>query len=51
MVFAGETISCHATITSVAAAPGGLILDVEQQVRVGDRVAVAPASAEVMVRD
>jgi len=51
MVFAGEAISCHATITAVAAAPGGLILDVEQQVRVGDRVAVAPASAKVMVRD
>ena len=51
MVFAGETISCQATITSVETTPEGVIVGLEQKVVVGDRVAVAPASAEVILHE
>lgn len=51
MVFAGETISCQATITSVETTPEGVIVGLEQKVLAGDRVAVAPASAEVIIHE
>lgn len=51
MVFAGETIACHAMVTSVDPNPDGVIVGVEQRVLVGDRVAVAPASAEVLIHE
>lgn len=49
MVFAGETITCQATVTSVDVTPKGVVLGVDQQITVGERVVVAPAFAEVII--
>ena len=51
MVFAEETITCQSTVTSVQTTAAGVIVGLEQQVMVGDRVVVAPASAEVIVHE
>ena len=50
MVFAGETIRCEGEVTSITAEPDGDVIRVAQRVLVGDRVAVEPASAEIMLR-
>jgi acyl dehydratase len=53
LVFAGETIRCTATVTSVGRTDDGVVLEVEAQVEVvGDRprVAAAPCSASVIIR-
>jgi acyl dehydratase len=53
LVFAGETIRCTATVTSVAVTDEGTLIEVEAQVEVvGDRprVAAAPCSASVIIR-
>jgi len=51
MVFAGETIACHGEVSTTEPISGGLIVGVAQKILVGDRVAVAPAFAEVMIHD
>jgi len=50
MVFAGETIRCEGEVTAITAEPAGEVIRVAQRVRVGDRIAVEPASAEIMLR-
>ena len=50
MVFAGETIRCEGEVTAITTQPDGDLIRVAQRVLVGDRVAVEPASAEIMLR-
>jgi acyl dehydratase len=53
LVFAGETIRCTSTVTSVAQTDDGVVLEAEAQVEVlGERprVAAAPCSASVIIR-
>jgi len=50
MVFAGETIRCEGEVTAVTAEPDGDVIRVAQRVLVGDRIAIDPASAEIMLR-
>ena len=50
MVFAGDTITCSATVTSVTSSDDGIVVGVEQKILVGDRVVVAPAGAEGLWR-
>ena len=49
MVFAGETITCNATVVEVDERGDGTVVRLDLEVRCGDRVAVAPAHAEVIV--
>lgn len=49
MVFAGETIRCVGEITGVSPDEKGTVVGVTQRVLVGDRVAVEPATAEVVL--
>ncbi len=47
MVFAGETVRCEGEVTSIAAERDCEVVRVAQRVRVGERIAVEPASAEI----
>jgi acyl dehydratase len=52
LVFAGDTIRCTATVTSVESTDDGVVIGVESQVEVvGDkpRVAAAPCAATVII--
>jgi acyl dehydratase len=49
MVFAGETVRCEGEVTSIAAEPDRDLVQVAQRVRVGERIAVEPASAEIVL--
>jgi acyl dehydratase len=49
MVFAGETVRCEGEVASIVAEPGGDVVRVTQRVRVGERIAVEPASAEIVL--
>jgi len=46
-VYAGDEISIHGWITGISEEGGRRVLSVEQEVRVGERLAAGPASAEV----
>ena len=50
MVFAGETITCNATIVSDGYTPSAVI-GVEQEITIDDRLVVSPAKAEVVIHD
>ena len=50
MVFAGDTVRCEGEVASIADESDGDVIRVAQRVRVGERVVVEPASAEVIVR-
>ena len=50
MVMAGETVTCHATVSSVSETSEGLRIALDQKVTVGDRVVVGPAASEVLLR-
>jgi len=50
MVFAGETVRCEGEVTSIAAERDCDVVQVAQRVRVGERIAVEPASAEIVLR-
>lgn len=53
LVFAGDTIRCSATVTTVEATDDGVLISVESQIHVlGDRprIAAAPCTATVLVR-
>jgi acyl dehydratase len=50
MVFAGETVRCEGEVTSIVAEPDCDVVRVAQRVRVGERIAVEPASAEIVLR-
>jgi len=47
MVFAGETVRCEGEVTSIASERDCEVVRVAQRVRVGERIAVEPASAEI----
>jgi acyl dehydratase len=49
MVFAGETVRCEGEVTSIVAEGDCDVVRVAQRVRVGDRIAVEPASAEIIL--
>jgi acyl dehydratase len=49
MVFAGETVSCHTVVTSVTDSEAGSVIRLDQKVTVAERVAVSPATAEVLL--
>ncbi|HVB79454.1 MAG TPA: MaoC/PaaZ C-terminal domain-containing protein [Candidatus Binataceae bacterium] len=49
MVFAGETVRCEGEVTSVVAERDFDVVRVAQRVRVGERIAVEPASAEIVL--
>lgn len=49
MVFAGETVRCVGEITAVSPQEKGTVVTLAQKVLVGDRVAVEPATAEVVL--
>ena len=49
MVLAGETVRCEGEVTSIAAERDCDVVRVAQRVRVGERIAVEPASAEVVL--
>jgi len=49
MVFAGETVCCEGEITSIAAEGDCDVVRVTQRVRVAERIAVEPASAEIVL--
>lgn len=49
MVFAGETVRCEGEITAIVAERGCDVVKVSQRVRVGERLAVEPAGAEVVL--
>jgi acyl dehydratase len=48
-VFAGETVRCEGEVTSVVTEQGCDVIRVAQRVRVGERIAVEPASAEIVL--
>jgi len=48
-VYAGDEISMHGRITGVSEEDGRRVVSVEQEVRLGERLAVGPASAEVLL--
>jgi acyl dehydratase len=47
MVFAEETVRCEGEVTSIVAERDCTVVRVAQRVRVGERIAVEPASAEI----
>jgi acyl dehydratase len=49
MVFAGETVCCEGEVTSIVAEGDCDVVRVAQRVRVGERIAVEPASAEIVL--
>jgi len=49
MVFAGETVRCEGEVAAIVAQADLRVIQVTQRVRVGDRIAVEPASAEVVI--
>lgn len=49
MVFAGDTVRCEGEIAAVTAEKDCDVIRVAQRVRVGERVVVEPAGAEVIV--
>jgi len=49
MVFAGETVRCEGEVTSIVTEAENDVVRVSQRVRVGERIAVEPASAEIVV--
>ena len=49
MVFAGETVRCEGEVTSIVREAENDVVRVSQRVRVGERIAVEPASAEIAV--
>ena len=49
MVFAGETVRCEGEVTSIVEEGDCDIMRVAQRVRVGERIAVEPASAEIVL--
>jgi acyl dehydratase len=49
MVFAGETIRCVGEVTAVSSGKDGTVVTVNQRVLADDRVAVEPATAEVLL--
>jgi acyl dehydratase len=48
-VFAGETVRCEGEVTSIVAQQDRYLIRVTQRVRVGERIAVEPASAEIVL--
>jgi acyl dehydratase len=50
MVFAGETVRCEGEVASIVAEPDCDVVRVTQRVRVGERIAVEPATAEIVLR-
>ena len=48
-VFAGETVRCEGEVTSVVTEQDCDVIRVAQRVRVGERIAVEPASAEIVL--
>ncbi|MGZ6253700.1 MAG: MaoC/PaaZ C-terminal domain-containing protein [Candidatus Binataceae bacterium] len=49
MVFAGETVRCEGEVASILAEADCEVVRVTQRVRVGERIAVEPASAEIVL--
>ena len=49
MVVAGETVRCEGEVTSIASEKDCDVVLVVQRVRVGERIAVEPASAEIVL--
>ncbi len=49
MVFAGETVRCEGEVMSIVAERDCDVVRVAQRVRVGERIAVEPASAEIVL--
>lgn len=49
MVFAGETVRCEGEVASIVAEPDCDVVRVTQRVRVGERIAVEPATAEIVL--
>jgi hypothetical protein len=49
MVFAGETVRCEGEVASILAEADCDVVRVTQRVRVGERIAVEPASAEIVL--
>jgi acyl dehydratase len=49
MVFAGETVRCEGEVTSIVVERDRDIVRVTQRVRVGERMVVEPASAEIVL--
>jgi acyl dehydratase len=49
MVFAGETVRCEGEVVSILAEADCDVVRVTQRVRVGERIAVEPASAEIVL--
>jgi acyl dehydratase len=49
MVFAGETVRCEGEIASIVAEAGYDVVRVTQRVKAGERIAVEPASAEIVM--
>ena len=49
MVFAGETVRCEGEVTSIVAEHDCDVVRVVQRVRVGERIVVEPASAEIVL--
>ncbi len=49
MVFAGDTVRCEGEVVAVTAAQERNVIRVAQRVRVGERVVVEPASAEIVL--
>jgi acyl dehydratase len=49
MVFAGDTVRCEGEVAGIMAEAAGDVVTTSQRIRVGSRVAVEPASAEVLL--
>lgn len=49
MVFAGDTVRCDGEVAALGTGAAGDVVTVAQQIRVGERLAVEPASAEVLL--
>jgi acyl dehydratase len=49
MVYAGETVRCEGEVTSIVTDRDSDVVRVAQRVRVGGRIAVEPASAEIIL--
>lgn len=49
MVFAGDTVRCEGEVAAITAEQERNVIRVAQRVRVGERVVVEPASAEIVL--
>jgi acyl dehydratase len=49
MVFAGDTVRCEGEVTAMKLEKACEVIHVAQRVRVGERVVVEPASAEIVL--